>query len=76
MQICLLAVALVIDVMKAASLGFVVPGMRVEYGLSFSAVAVLPFVALLGTTVGRSSGERSPISTAAAPPFCWPPFYS
>jgi putative MFS transporter len=51
-QICLLAVALVIDVMKAASLGFVVPGMRVEYGLSFSAVAVLPFVALLGTTVG------------------------
>jgi putative MFS transporter len=51
-QICLLAVALIIDVMKAASLGFVVPGMRVEYGLSFSAVAVLPFVALLGTTVG------------------------
>jgi len=50
-QIILLAVALVIDVMKAASLGFVIPGMRVEYGLSFSAVAVLPFVALLGTTV-------------------------
>ena len=51
-QIGLISVALVIDVMKAASLGFVVPGMRVEYGLSFSAVAVLPFVALLGTTVG------------------------
>lgn len=51
-QIMLLAVALVIDVMKAASLGFVIPGMRVEYGLSFSAVAVLPFVALLGTTLG------------------------
>lgn len=51
-QISLLAIALVIDVMKAASLGFVVPGMRVEYGLSFSAVAVLPFVALLGTTLG------------------------
>lgn len=51
-QISLLAVALVIDVMKAASLGFVVPGMRAEYGLSFSAVAVLPFVALLGTTMG------------------------
>jgi MFS transporter, putative metabolite:H+ symporter len=51
-QICLLAVALVIDVMKAASLGFVVPGMRVEYALGFSAVAVLPFVALLGTTLG------------------------
>jgi putative MFS transporter len=51
-QMCLLAVALVIDVMKAASLGFVVPGMRVEYGLGFSAVAVLPFVALIGTTIG------------------------
>jgi MFS transporter, putative metabolite:H+ symporter len=51
-QIGLLGVALVIDVMKAASLGFVVPGMRVEYGLVFSAVALLPFVALIGTTVG------------------------
>ncbi|HKW18633.1 MAG TPA: MFS transporter [Terriglobales bacterium] len=51
-QILLLSVALVIDVMKASSLGFVVPGMRAEYGLSFSSVAVLPFVALLGTTVG------------------------
>ena len=52
MQIGLLSIALVIDVMKASSLGFVVPGMREEYGLSFSAVAVLPLVALLGTTVG------------------------
>ncbi|HET9307007.1 MAG TPA: MFS transporter [Candidatus Sulfotelmatobacter sp.] len=51
-QIVLLAIALVVDVMKAASLGFVIPGMRVEYGLGFSAVAVLPFVALLGTTLG------------------------
>lgn len=51
-QIGLLAVALVIDVMKAATLGFVTPGMRAEYGLNFSAVAVLPFVALTGTTVG------------------------
>lgn len=51
-QIALLAVALVIDVMKAATLGFVVPGMRSEYALGFSAVAVLPFVALFGTTVG------------------------
>jgi len=51
-QIGLLSIALVIDVMKASSLGFVIPGMRVEYGLSFSAVAVLPFVALLGTTLG------------------------
>ena len=51
-QIVLVSVALVIDVMKAASLGFVVPGMRAEYGLDFSAVAVLPFIALLGTTLG------------------------
>lgn len=51
-QIALLAVALVIDVMKAASLGFVIPGMRVEYGLTPTAVAVLPFVALTGTTAG------------------------
>ena len=51
-QLGLLSVALVIDVMKASSLGFVIPGMRTEYGLSFSAVAVLPFVALLGTTAG------------------------
>jgi MFS transporter, putative metabolite:H+ symporter len=51
-QIGLLSIALVIDVMKASSLGFVIPGMRTEYGLSFSSVAVLPFVALLGTTAG------------------------
>lgn len=51
-QLTLLAIALVIDVMKAASLGFVLPGMRAEYGLNFAAVAVLPFIALLGTTTG------------------------
>ncbi|HEX4031777.1 MAG TPA: MFS transporter [Terracidiphilus sp.] len=52
MQIIILAAALIIDVMKAATLGFVVPGMRVEYGLTFAGVAVLPFSGLLGTTVG------------------------
>ena len=51
-QIIFLSVALVIDVMKASSLGFVIPGMRSEYGLTFSAAAVLPLVALLGTTLG------------------------
>jgi putative MFS transporter len=51
-QIAFLSVALVIDVMKASSLGFVIPGMRSEYGLSFSRAAVLPLVALLGTTLG------------------------
>ena len=51
-QISILAVALIIDVMKPATLGFVVPGMRTEYGLTFAQVAVLPFFALLGTTLG------------------------
>jgi putative MFS transporter len=51
-QISILAVALIIDVMKAATLGFVIPGMRVEYGLTFAQVALLPFAGLLGTTVG------------------------
>ena len=51
-QIGLLAVALVIDVMKAATLGFVTPGMRAEYGLGAATIAVLPLVALTGTTVG------------------------
>jgi putative MFS transporter len=47
-----LTVALVIDIMKPASLGFVVPGTMQEYGLSRPAVAMLPFVALTGTTIG------------------------
>jgi MFS transporter, putative metabolite:H+ symporter len=51
-QIVLVGVALVVDVMKAASLGFVTPGMRVEYGLGAAAIAVLPVVALMGTTIG------------------------
>ncbi len=51
-QIFLLGVALVVDVMKAATLGFVVPGMRAEYGLTAPAIAVLPLVALSGTTLG------------------------
>jgi putative MFS transporter len=51
-QISVLAIALVIDVMKAASLGFVIPGMRLEYGLDAAQVAVLPVCALLGTTIG------------------------
>ncbi len=38
--------------MKPASLGFVTPGMRVEYNISKSMVALLPFSALFGTTVG------------------------
>jgi putative MFS transporter len=47
-----LTVALVIDVMKPASLGFVLPGMTHEYGVPKTTVAWLPFAALCGTVVG------------------------
>ncbi len=47
-----LTVALVIDVMKPASLGFVVPGMKSEYAVSSAMVAWLPFAALCGTVIG------------------------
>lgn len=48
----LLAVALIVDIMKPASLGFVTPGMLEEYGLTRASVAVLPFAALSGTVAG------------------------
>lgn len=48
----LLAFALVIDIMKPASLGFVTPGMRLEYGMDGAMVAWLPFAALIGTAAG------------------------
>jgi len=51
-QIILLAIALVIDIMKAATLGFVTPGMRVEYGITAAHVALVPLSGLTGTTVG------------------------
>jgi len=47
-----LGVALVIDVMKPATLGFVLPGMRSEYGISTREAAYLPLFALTGTTIG------------------------
>ncbi|MEJ0028221.1 MAG: MFS transporter [Rhizomicrobium sp.] len=47
-----LAMALVIDIMKPASLGLVTPGMRVEYNVSKAVVAFLPFSALIGTALG------------------------
>ena len=50
--VAILMLALVIDVMKPATLGFVLPGMASEYGISKATVAWLPFVALVGTTVG------------------------
>jgi putative MFS transporter len=47
-----LGVALVIDVMKPATLGFILPGLRAEYGITTAQAARLPLVALTGTTIG------------------------
>ncbi|GHH81289.1 MFS sugar transporter [Streptomyces sulfonofaciens] len=50
--VTVLTVALVVDTMKPASLGFVVPGMRMEYDLSADQASLLPLVAIVGTVVG------------------------
>jgi MFS transporter, putative metabolite:H+ symporter len=47
-----LVVALIIDVMKPASLGFTVPGMVSEYGVLKATVSLVPFFALMGTVTG------------------------
>ena len=48
----LLGLALIIDIMKPASLGFVTPGMSREYEVGKSMVAWLPLAALTGTVIG------------------------
>ena len=50
--VAVLMVAVTIDVMKPATLGFVMPGMANEYSLSSQSAGVLAVVALTGTTVG------------------------
>ena len=50
--VVVLAVALVVDVMKPATLGFVMPGMSKEYGISASTASLLAFFAMIGTTAG------------------------
>ena len=47
-----LTIALAVDVMKPATLGFVMPGMSAEYNMSKPAASLLALVALTGTTVG------------------------
>ncbi|MEG3180586.1 MFS transporter [Sphingomonas sp. LT1P40] len=47
-----LVVALIIDIMKPASLGFTIPGMIREYGIPRATVSLVPFFALCGTVVG------------------------
>lgn len=71
--ISVLALALIVDIMKPASLGFVVPGMLKEYHLTKAIVAWVPLVALLGTTIGSFAwgwlgdriGRRAAILLAA-----------
>lgn len=50
--IAALVVALTVDVMKPATLGFVMPGMTREYAISTQVAGWLALVALTGTTVG------------------------
>ena len=47
-----LVAAIVIDTMKPATLGFVVPGTMKEYGIAKPEVAWLPFAGLTGTATG------------------------
>lgn len=45
---------LIIDTMKPATLGFVLPGIAREYGIAREVAAYLPLVALIGTVVGSA----------------------
>ena len=50
--VAILSFALLVDQMKPATLAFIVPGLRDEYGLSAADVSWLPTVALTGTVLG------------------------
>ena len=50
--VVVLVIALAVDVMKPATLGFVMPGMSLEYAIAESTASLLALVALTGTTVG------------------------
>src|SRR3954471_11861605 len=52
MLMSVLVIALIIDIMKPATLGFTLPGMISEYHVSKAAVSALPFSALTGTVFG------------------------
>jgi putative MFS transporter len=47
-----LVIALIIDIMKPASLGFTIPGMVSEYHVTKATASLVPFFALVGTVVG------------------------
>ncbi|TBR13135.1 MAG: MFS transporter [Lysobacter sp.] len=71
--VLVLIVTLAIDVMKPATLGFVVPGMSAEYAISKPTASYLALFALTGTTVGSvvwgriadRSGRRAAILLSA-----------
>lgn len=50
--VAVLAFALAVDQMKPATLAFMLPGMRSEYGITAAEVAMLPTGALAGTVLG------------------------
>lgn len=50
--VAVLILGLVVDVMKPATLGFVLPGLSDEYGIPRATAAWLPLVALTGTALG------------------------
>lgn len=50
--VAVLGIALVVDVMKPATLGFVVPGMMEEYVINKATASLLALFALIGTTAG------------------------
>jgi len=52
MLMSVLVIALIIDIMKPASLGFTLPGMMTEYHVDKATVSSFPFSALTGTVIG------------------------
>jgi putative MFS transporter len=52
MLMSVLVIALIIDIMKPATLGFTLPGMMSEYQVTKATVSTFPFSALTGTVVG------------------------
>ena len=52
MLMAVLVIALVIDIMKPATLGFVLPGMMSEYRVDKATISTFPFAALVGTVIG------------------------
>ena len=52
MLMTVLVIALIIDVMKPATLGFTIPGMVREYQTTKAHASLVPFMALIGTASG------------------------